>query len=242
MTSPEKSVAPCICGDLTCHIPYGCCHCGCGAKTPIAKASMPHRFQRRNMPMRYCKSHQFVKPRPDFTGAIPFKIDGVYCRLIPLTKGQYAIVWASDYEWLMQWVWLADYCVAVGSYYALRLAGKGEGKAKNHKIRMHQALMPTPPEGKTVDHHNGVTLDNRRDNFRFADKTQQKQNQRRYSNNSTGYRGVKSSLSKFLKFRADITVGGKRIHLGGFRTARAASAAYEAAAKKYFGDFYRPGQ
>jgi hypothetical protein len=83
-------------------IPNGFCHCGCGGKTRIAAANCTSSRSIKGEPRRFIYGHQ-RRIRPVIEEAQPFKLDGIYCRLIPLTQGQYAIVWASDYEWLMQW-------------------------------------------------------------------------------------------------------------------------------------------
>lgn len=233
MTSPEASITPCVCGDPQCTTPFGYCHCGCPNKTPINKASTASRGLVRGMPRKYCKSHQFVKPRVhiDTDPTLPW-------RLIPLTKGMYAVVDVSDYEWLMRWVWSANYDRRRDTYYAVRMMSLEEGGDGTRKVRMHNAILP-PPEGLTVDHASGDGINNRRENLRFATNEQQGQNTKLRKDNATGYKGVKPSGSPFKKFRADIKVDGRRIHLGGFYTAYEAHLAYEEAAEKYFGKFRR---
>lgn len=47
----------CICRQLECRISYGQCHCGCGAKTPVAKISNTAAYMINNEPMRYIQGH-----------------------------------------------------------------------------------------------------------------------------------------------------------------------------------------
>src|ERR1700729_3697279 len=104
---PHKPILPlCICGDLLCRIPYGYCHCACGERTRFAIQTKPSVGQIKGMPLRFIMGHNGRK-RPVLEDAQPFKIQDVYCRLISLSRGMFAIVNASDYEWLMQWKWYA---------------------------------------------------------------------------------------------------------------------------------------
>lgn len=79
-------------------------------------------------------------------------------KLIALTRGQNAIVDASDYDWLMQWNWHAFFHPIMGMFYARRcIIGL-------QKIGMHSIIMPCG-KGFVPDHINGNTLDNRRSNL-----------------------------------------------------------------------------
>jgi HNH endonuclease len=83
--------------------------------------------------------------------------------------------------------------------------------------------------GQQVDHINGDTLDNREANLRFATKTQNQANAGRYRNNRSGYRGV-SVDGESRKYRAQIKVQKRLIHLGFFATAEDAAIVHDAAA------------
>ena len=90
------------------------------------------------------------------------------------------------------------------------------------------------PDGFIVDHKNRVYDDNRWNNLRKANLSENCGNSKYYKNNTSGYKGVyfKKSAGKFV---AQLTNGSKRIHLGYFDTAEAAHAVYSAAAINYFG-------
>lgn len=190
MTSPLKMVPPidmCICGLRYeyCSIPFGHCHCGCGGLTNIAKASEPKHKRYNGMPTQFISQHH-AQVKPIVIEAVPFKIDGVYCRLVPLTQGMYAIVDEQDYGWAMQWKWWTR--KHVNGYYAVRqeygYPHKGIGMAD--AIRERVTGIPT----KDTDHKNRRSYDNRRDNLRPATRLQQACNRKGNKKNSTGFIGV----------------------------------------------------
>jgi len=96
------------------------------------------------------------------------------------------------------------------------------------------------PENE-LDHKNRDKDANWIANLREATRVENTRNKRRNSNNTSGFKGV-SWHRAAKKFCADIGIAGKTIHLGLFETAEAASSAYEAAAAKAFGEFYRQSQ
>ena len=85
-----------------------------------------------------------------------------------------------------------------------------------------------------IDHINGVASDNRIANLRLATRTQNSQNRRLHSNNSSGSRGCFRSGKKWV---AQICINKKGYHLGSFDCIKAASAAYQAAARMTHGEF-----
>lgn len=162
-------------------------------------------------------------------------------RFIPLTKGQYAIVDATDYEWLNQWRWQARWNSHTKSYYASRNV-KILGTSKTQRISMHRLILGledgNPLQG---DHINtGQTLDNRRSNLRIATSGQNRCNSRRPVTNTSGYKGVILSVYK-NSYIAQIQINGKHIKLGERSTAKAAhDELYVPAALKLHGKFARP--
>lgn len=78
------------------------------------------------------------------------------------------------------------------------------------------------PLGYVIDHIDGDTLNNRITNLRLATRTDNQQNMKRYSTNTSGYTGV--CLRRDTgKWQADIKVNGIKINLGCFETAQSAS-------------------
>lgn len=84
-----------------------------------------------------------------------------------------------------------------------------------------------------IDHKDRNGLNNQRLNLRSATDKQQKENQRTYKNNTSGYRGVCWEKGK-SKWRAKIQHNGKLIHLGYFDTSKDASIIYEKKRKELF--------
>jgi hypothetical protein len=153
-------------------------------------------------------------------------------REIPLTKGKVAIVDDKDYEWLSQYNW----CYSTGGTpphrgYASRGVFRG---GKNTMTFMHREIMNTP-KGMQTDHINGDPLDNRRENLRICNASQNKANVGLIRINTSGYKGV-SWMKEKKKWRAFIG-GGKFHHIGLFVDPREAARAYDSAAKELFGEF-----
>lgn len=140
---------------------------------------------------------------------------------IPLTRGQFAIVDKSDFEWLSTLCkWQAKINSTNSAYYATSRSGLMARVIMNAK------------EGEIVDHRNGDTLDNRRENLRKCTQSQNAMNRVKTPNKYL--RGV---YFKYGKFRAHIKMGGKQVYLGTFDTEIDAHSAYLKAAKELHGDF-----
>lgn len=87
-----------------------------------------------------------------------------------------------------------------------------------------------------IDHANCDPRDNRITNIRLSDKSKNGSNRALQSNNTSGYKGVSRSGSRWM---ARIGFGTERIYLGKFSSAEEAHEAYCRASVKYFGEFSR---
>jgi len=134
----------------------------------------------------------------------------------------------NDYKWVIS---------GNGSkFYAVRLVKKGPGKTKIEYL--HRVIMQ-PGDGLLVDHKNRNTFDNRRENLRSATQSQNHGNsQPDKTNASSKFKGV-SFYTRTKRWMAKIKFEGKAIWLGYHDCEIEAAKAYDAAAKKYFGEFAR---
>lgn len=219
------------------NIPLGLCQCGCGEKTPIANQTRKSIGWVEGLPIRFIMGHANRQPRVDFSEAVPFKIDGVYCKLLSLTRGLFAIVDAADYEWLKKLFWYATWAKGVG-FYAVRKAPTKK-KLTGKMVYLHRFIIGLPiGEPQQGDHKNGVTLDCRRKNLRPATQQQNNYNQRINCRNTSGHKHVSWSKEK-KKWVVRMRVDGKMKHIGYRDTFEDACKLAEEAEKKYHGEFAR---
>ena len=105
-------------------------------------------------------------------------------------------------------------------------------------IFAHRVIMGNP-EGKEIDHKNGIKLDCRKDNLRIATTQENKMNRTKTIGISK-YKGV-SPFSKIKpgkkRFRAQIRYNRDLIYLGCFYTEEEAAKVYDKKAKELFGEF-----
>ena len=89
-----------------------------------------------------------------------------------------------------------------------------------------------------IDHINMVRDDNRLVNLREADKSKNKLNMGKRSDNKSGFKGVSYSKQS-NKWRAACSVNKKQVYLGLYETPEMAFDVYKSFAKKHHGEFYR---
>lgn len=150
---------------------------------------------------------------------------------VSLGKGKVAIIDDEDAPRVLCHTWLCYRSQSGGEYAKCHVKRGG----KKTTLYLHQLILDAP-SGKMVDHRNGNGLDNRRENLRLASRAQNRQNSRLDRDSSSGYKGVRRNRRKW---QARINVGPNRITLGSFNTKEDAARAYDAAAKKHYGEFAR---
>lgn len=216
---------------LTSNVPYGYCQCTCGGKTNIAKQNQPKYGHVKGEPYPYIFGHGSRKKKPPLD-TIPFLFEGELCRKIPLTRGLFALVNQTDYDFLMQWAWWATpKSKRNKSCYAVR-----QEYNSGSIVLMHRLLLNAPND-TGVDHRNLNGLDNRRSNLRLASSEQNKWNTGLTTSNKSGYKGV-SALPNG-KWRAGIRHKGVSYHLGCFDLIKDAADAYIRKAIELRGEFAR---
>lgn len=145
-------------------------------------------------------------------------------RLLTGTRGE--IIKISDCDW--------SECSGI----RWCIIGKGYVRSTTRPyIRLHRHILK-PSKGMDVDHINGDTLDNRRENLRICTRSQNKMNGNLYKNNTSGYKGIYWNKRK-EKWHIHLTVNQKDRHIGYYETLEEAINARNVAVKKFHGEFAR---
>lgn len=155
--------------------------------------------------------------------------------VIPLSQGLYALVDSCDSD-LANVKWYAR-----NNYAARRLPSLKNEKQKHqlmHRLILARILNRELLSSEQVDHINLNKSDNRRANLRLANRAENCRNIPIPRHNTSGFKGV-SWCKANGKWRAQIYLMGKQIHLGYFYDAEEAYAMYCIAAKQYHGEFAR---
>lgn len=154
---------------------------------------------------------------------------------IPLTKGKFALIDKEDYQKVCKYKWSFNGRYATRGIYL----GKINGKRKYRTQTLHVELMETP-KGMETDHINGDSLDNRRSNLRICTHKQNLANSKKRSFGKTfsNYKGAYWNKS-LKKWYSNITLYGKTVRIGSFKTEIEAAKAYDKKAREYYGEFAR---
>jgi hypothetical protein len=167
-----------------------------------------------------------MSKKPVFRHEVIQPLDQSY-RFIPLTQGKTATVDKEDFEFLSQWDWSA--IKGRNTFYAIRSAHD-----ESKPIYMHREIL----SAFRVDHADGDGLNNRRLNLRDSDCSQNAWNQKKKSNNTSGFKGVTWDKNR-EKWITHIGFHRKMYFLGRFSTAEEAARAYDEAARRLYGEFAR---
>lgn len=154
---------------------------------------------------------------------------------IPLTRGRVALVDAEDYAVVAAQKWFAERAYGGKIWYAACGARVKAGRSGQRLKRLHQVILGERA-GFQIDHVNGNGLDNRRSNLRWATVSEQMANRRFTKPHSSRFRGVWWDKAT-KRWAGQIGHNKKNIHLGKFSEEEDAARAYDAMARKLFGEF-----
>lgn len=147
-------------------------------------------------------------------------------------RGQYTLVDTEDLPRLSAFTWCVQYNQDKGRWDAKT---SQFGKRGVNKL-MSRFLIDAPPN-LTVDHINGNSLDNRKDNLRLATYIQNAANRTKNKNNTSGFKGVGRRPGG--RWYAKLQHRGEVYTLGTFDTPEEAARIYDDAARRIHGDFAR---
>lgn len=118
----------------------------------------------------------------------------------------------------------------------------GSQHERMHRVIMERMLGGEIPDGMEVDHINGDSLCNTRDNLRLATRAQNSANIGRRKGRHTRKAPYKGVGYNGKKYTAQIRRNGETFNLGRFDTAEEAHAAYCKKAVELFGEFANFGE
>lgn len=152
---------------------------------------------------------------------------------IKLTQGKVALVDDDDFDKINQHRWALN---PQGKGYAVRKGNKRRGEPRT--IHMHRVVM-CAPDGVQIDHINGNSLDNRKENLRLVDTQRNAFNRKKPNVSCTSqYKGVirrKNSPSWHVR----IKFNDRQIELGSYSDEAFAAAVYNFASRIFFGVYRR---
>lgn len=187
------------------------CHCDCGAD--VVKRS-DRLISGKSIGCKRCSWRRLWKP---------ITLDD--CTLIvPLTQNRYAFIDSEDFDKIKDHSW----CLGPRGEYA-------QTNINRIPVKMHRLILDFPEQ--EIDHINGNSLDNRKQNLRVCDHVQNSKNKMKYKNNTSGFKGVyfSKTLNKFITY---VTNNYKKIYFGMFNTAEEALIVYKNKSQELYKEFF----
>lgn len=152
-------------------------------------------------------------------------------RLIKLTQGYYTKVDDTDYEWLSKYKWHIKKCYGKCLY----ASNCGVKLDSNKSVGMHRLILGIVNSSLECDHIDHDTLNNQRSNLRICTHQQNLTNRKALNNTSSKYLGVYKT--KYGKYVSHLTIKGKQMYLGMFKTEIRAAIEYDKVALIYHKEF-----
>jgi hypothetical protein len=156
---------------------------------------------------------------------------------IELTQNKVTVVDDEYYEELSKFKWYAAE-IKPSCFYTIRNYRSEDGK--RHSLRLHRVVWEIKngriPVGVQIDHINHDTLDNRLENLRLCNTSENQANQRKASNKLSKFKGVTWYKAR-NKWGVRICCHRKLLYLGLFESEIAAAKAYDEKARELFGEF-----
>lgn len=148
----------------------------------------------------------------------------------------WAIIDLEDLERVQSYpyAWYAKYQYLNKGFYVNASEYNPETK-QSRTVFLHQFIMDA--KGRTVDHINGDTFDNRKSNLRIVEDSDNSKNRKsKNSNNTSGYRNV-SWNKKDRKWVVQMQIDKRHKTLGAFDDVHEAGKFAEEMRQKYYGEF-----
>ncbi len=152
---------------------------------------------------------------------------------ILLSQGKYALVDDKNYDWLNQWKWTLS--KGRHTYYAKRNIKLPNGKYQ--VILMHREILGLKQgDGKLVDHKDNNGFNNKADNIRICNNTENHQNGKAHKDGTSIYKGVFWD-KRTQKWAVCIQINSKPRWLGRHSSEIDAAKIYDKSARELFGKF-----
>jgi hypothetical protein len=154
------------------------------------------------------------------------------------TNGDFKVfVDSDDIDMLQKYHWgitkSRSYIYAYERFYVYTQSNKAKG------LQIQRLIMGCP-KGMVVDHIDGNTMNNCKNNLRVCTRDQNNINKKMFKNNKTGHTGVHYVTENYNnRWLANIRLNNKLICLGYYSTYEEAVKVREEAEKKYHGEFSR---
>ncbi len=127
-------------------------------------------------------------------------------------------------------------CLDGGGYVNVNLCKDGKQKTITVHRLVAMAFIENLENKICIDHINNIKTDNRAENLRWATHGENNQNAKLSTRNTTGIKGVCFN-KKNKKWRAQIMIDGKQIHIGYYKTIEEATTARRKMANSIYGEF-----